>query len=104
MGNKYGAHRTEVDNIVFDSAREATRYVELKAMSQGGAIEDLEIHPEYPFILNGHKIGKYIADFAYFDREKEESIVEDVKGVKTAVYKLKKKLMLALWSIDILET
>ena len=67
-------------------------------MQQKGLIKDLCCQPVYELIPE-YKKGKrkcrkccYIADFSYFDNQLGKTIVEDVKGVKTDVYKLKKKL------------
>lgn len=100
--NKYGAQRTEVDGIVFDSKREAMRYATLKHAERAGMIRNLELQPKFDLTVNGVKIGSYRADFIYF--EDDQRVVEDSKGCRTAVYKLKKKLMLALYNIRIKET
>lgn len=100
--NKYRAKRTEVDGIVFDSKRESTRYQDLKAMQDLGLIHDLKLQVSYPLIVNGMKVATYRADFEYFAHG--EKVTEDAKGVLTPVYKLKKKLMLALHGISIRET
>ena len=108
--NKYGAVKTEVDGIKFDSKAEAKRYKELKLLEKVGEITDLELQVRYDFEINGVKLGFYKADFVYFVRlasslaESYGHTVEDVKGMKTPVYNLKKKLMLALHGIEILET
>lgn len=100
--NKYGNKKTEVDNIVFASKREATRYQDLKVMQREGLITGLTLQPKYPLEINGIKIGSYIGDFFY--TENGQRVVEDTKGVKTPVYKLKRRLMLALYGIHIRET
>jgi hypothetical protein len=100
--SKYHAHPVSIDNIRFDSKAESRRYLELKTLQQAGEISGLEIHPCYPLEVCGHKIGRYEADFSYIINGR--LVVEDVKGVKTDVYRLKKKLMLALHNIEILET
>ncbi len=106
--NKYGAVKTEVDGIKFDSKAEAKRYMELKLLEKAGEISGLQLQPRYDFSLNGVKIGFYKADFYYIDGDGVEvpykEVVEDVKGMKTPVYRLKKKLMKAMHGIDILET
>jgi hypothetical protein len=51
--------------------------------------------------VGGETICRYVADFVYVRDEKR--IVEDVKGLKTAVYKLKKRLMKAVHKIEIQE-
>ena len=100
--SKYHAVKTEIDGFVFDSRAEAARYQNLKLMERSGDIQGLSIHPVYPLVVNGERIGKYIADFLYTERGRK--IVEDVKGVKTPVYRLKKRLVKALYGIEILET
>ena len=100
--NKYGAKKTTVDNITFDSRAEATRYVLLKALFRAGEIRNLRLQPEFHFKLDGKKIFTYRADFAYFDKT-DQRIIEDVKGVKTAVYRLKKKLIESQFKIKICE-
>ena len=94
--NKYGAVKTTVDGIVFDSKREAVRYMELMVLQKNGQISRLELQPKYDCIIDGKKICTYRADFRYFT--KNGNIVEDVKGVKTPVYRLKKKLVEALYA------
>lgn len=110
--NKYNARKTIVDGIKFDSRKEAKRYVELKEMERKGLIRDLnlqvpfELIPSFTIFVDG-KIRKrrnirYIADFVYFENDKE--VVEDVKGRKTDVYKLKKKLFEYVYHMTIKET
>lgn len=93
--NKYRAIKTEVDGITFDSKREAARYMELVLLERAGEISRLELQPKYDCVVNGKKICTYKADFRYFDAN--GSVVEDVKGMKTPVYRLKKKLVEALY-------
>jgi hypothetical protein len=88
-----------IDNITFDSQAEARRYTELKALERVGSVTDIELQPEYElqpaFEHNGkrERAIKYRADFRYKIHGKE--IVEDVKGHRTEVYKLKRKLLLS---------
>ena len=98
--NKYRAIKTKVDGITFDSKKEANRYSMLKLLQGIGAIEHLELQPEYKVEINGRKICTYRADFRYIDKHAKgpdgqfgAMVVEDVKGVKTPVYRLKKKLV-----------
>ena len=108
--NKYYARKTEIDGIVFDSKHEAERYCELKLMARAGEIRELML--QYPFELipaqkdeKGRMIERpvcYIADFVYFDRD-GNLVVEDAKGMKTEVYKLKRKMMLYFKGIKIRE-
>ena len=101
--SKYRNKKTVVDGITFDSKREAARYCELKKRLATGAIRDLRLQPPYPFEVRGVKLGKYVGDFLYYDVASQRDVLEDVKGIKTAVYRLKKKLMLALYGIEIVE-
>ena len=100
---KYGNRKTELDGYIFDSGAEARRYEELKLLMRAGTIGRLEVHPRFDIVVNDVKIGFYKADFQYYDFETKQFIVEDVKGVKTAVYKLKKRLVEALYKIEIVE-
>jgi len=100
---KYGNRKTVVDGMAFDSAKEARRYGELKLLERAGQITGLEIQPAFRLVVNNCLICTYKADFTYQDAKKQR-IVEDVKGVKTPVYRLKKKLMLAIHGVEILET
>lgn len=99
---KYRNIPTVVDGIRFASKREAKRYSELKLMEKAGEILGLECQPRFKLIVNSRPIATYVADFTYRFRN-GLTIVEDVKGVKTAVYSLKKKLMLAIYGIAIRE-
>jgi hypothetical protein len=102
--HKYNAKRTVVDGHSFPSRREANRYAELKLMERGGVVTGLEIQVRYPLEVNGMLIAHYVADFKYFLVKERLWIVEDVKGFLTDTYRLKKKLVKALYGIDILET
>jgi hypothetical protein len=102
--HKYRAVKTEVDGITFDSKREARRYEELKLLVKANEIRGLELQPEYEVKVEGKKICVYRADFRYWDEREGRMIVEDVKGVKTPVYRLKKKLVEAIYRVQIKET
>ena len=97
--HKYRAKVTVIDGIRFDSKKEARRYTELKLLERAGKIKELKLQPVFllqeGFYRNGKAVRQitYRADFEYLD-EKGQRIVEDVKGVETQVYKLKKKLFL----------
>jgi hypothetical protein len=101
--SKYNAKRTDVDGIIFDSMAEARRYSNLKLLVRAGQITGLELQPQFPIVVNGKKICVYKADFRYFDTILQETIIEDVKGMQTAVYRIKKKLTEALYGIKITE-
>ena len=98
--NKYNSHPTEVDGIKFDSIRESQRYKELKLLEAAGEISHLELQPKVilqdKFKHKGKMIRAitYKADFAYFDERNKKSVIEDVKGMETDVFKIKKKMFL----------
>jgi hypothetical protein len=86
------------DGITFDSKKEMHRYRTLKGMQAQGLIK--YFLRRVPFHLPGGV--KYLADFlvVYKDRE---PVVEDVKGVKTAMYILKKKQVREIYGVEIQE-
>lgn len=103
--NKYGAVKTQVDGITFDSKGEAMRYLELKAMEEAGLIHELRLQVRFPLVIHGDYGSverEYRADFVYV--EDGIRVVEDFKGHKTREYLLKRDLMKALHGIEIRET
>lgn len=102
MKSKYRAIPTMIDNIRFASKKEAGRYCYLKWMLKVGRIRNLQIQPELEFWIDDKPIFKYRADFSYF--EGAQPVWEDVKGVRTPLYKLKKKIIEAHYKIQIRET
>src|SRR3989304_1189742 len=105
--SKYRNVRARVDGITFDSKREAARWLVLKAMEKAGEIIYLARQVKYLLAVNGVKITTYVADFKYWrstDAVVGPAVVEDVKGVRTEVYRLKKLLMKAIYRIEIKET
>lgn len=94
--NKYGAKRTVIDGIQFDSKMEAEYYRQLMLLQRAGVITDLELQPGFTlldsFTKNGKKVQGivYRADFKY--KEAGKTVVVDVKGVRTKDFNIKKKL------------
>lgn len=108
MPTKYGNVKTTIDGITFDSKHEATRYCELKYMERAGLIKDLKRQVKYeliPATYEGKKLIarsiSYIADFVYTENGK--TVVEDAKGCRTEVYKIKKKIMRWKYGVEIKE-
>ena len=101
--SKYKNVKTTIDGITFDSKKEATRYAELKLLARSGLIQNLRLQVPFELIpkQDGERAVKYITDFVY--TENGETVVEDVKGIKTDVYKIKKKLMLKVHGLRIKE-
>jgi hypothetical protein len=107
--SKYGNKRVEVDGITFDSQAEAKRYAELKLLEKAGQISDLKLQPRFPFYYQtgwtSELMFTYVADFSYVDNVPPHpiTVVEDVKGFRTPLYRLKKKLIEAQYGIAIIE-
>ena len=109
--SKYGNRKTAFDGKVFDSMKEANRYRELLILQRTGKIKDLDRQVKFTLLpsqkdANGKTIERpinYYADFVYTDTATNEQIVEDVKGIRTAEYIIKRKLMLSVYGIRIIE-
>ena len=93
--HKYYAQRTEVDGISFPSKAEAARYCQLKELERTGAIQDLERQPTFKFACGV----KYVADFVY--KKDGVKVIEDVKGQETAVFNLKRKLLIHEFGVEV---
>lgn len=103
VDNKYHARRIDLDGHEFDSKAEANRFLQLELMQRAGEIRDLELQPRFELIVNKVRIGRYTADFRYFDCRIQQTVVEDVKGVRTRDYILRVKLVKALYGIEVQE-
>lgn len=125
--HKYGAKATVIDGLTFASKKEARRYTELKLRLHAGDIRDLRLQPRYvlyPLILeqadvrnanagapSGRRlpVADYVADFQYEASDRGYGgvqwrlVVEDVKGVRTDIYKLKKRWFEAQYGITVVE-
>ena len=103
--SKYHSRKTEVDGIVFDSMKEARRYQELKLLQKAGLIYDLRLQERIEIIpkTDKYRARYYVCDFTYIDTEQKCKIYEDVKGVRTPVYLLKRAIMYWRHGIDIKE-
>jgi hypothetical protein len=97
--HKFNAVRTEVDGYSFASKAEARRYSELKMLEKAGQITGLVLQPRFPLhVSHGstrYPVGSYVADFAYHRVEAGgkvlHHVIEDVKGMKTPMYRWKKR-------------
>ena len=94
--NKYRNRKTLIKGILFDSEREGLRYLELLSREKTGEIQDLKLQEAFEIQPAFKKDGKryraiyYISDFSY--TENGRRVIEDVKGFKTAVFQLKRKM------------
>lgn len=104
--NKYHAKKSGG----YASRKEHRRAIELQTLQRAGIITNLREQVAYQLIPPQHDTsGKlieracsYIADFVYQDQQ-GNTIVEDTKGVRTDVYRIKRKLMLFRHGIIISE-
>ena len=119
---KYHAQGVEVDGIFFQSKWEASRYRTLKTLEGAGLVRNLRWQVPLPVFIRGIKVCDYIADFVYDERVGPALTVttinagecaiaynwlfciEDAKGVRTAVYLLKKKMIEATYGIEVRES
>lgn len=103
--SKYKNIKCKYDGVVFDSKAEASYYLShLKPRLDRGEISNLEFHPKVKCEIEGRHICYYTADFRYLDKLSESpqgavgcQVLVEVKGYKTDVYKLKIKLVRALY-------
>lgn len=110
--SKYNSRKTTVDGFTFDSKKEAKRYLELKQMEKDGLIHNLQLQvpfeliPSFEVVVDGKKrkrrAMRYICDFVY--EVNGTTVYEDVKGRKTDVYAIKKKLFEYKFKTTIKET
>lgn len=124
---KYHNRKSRINGIRFDSKKEACRYQELRLAEKAGVIKDLQRQVKFVLIpaqrekskevyQKGENKGKpkpgklierecsYYADFVYIDTKTGRIVVEDTKGMRTADYIIKRKLMLYVHSIRVKET
>jgi len=104
--SKYHNKRVTVDGITFDSVKEARRWQELRLMERAGEITLLARQVKIELVPKNNlfRAVYYVADFVYVDKRTGKTVYEDVKGVRTDVYKLKKKLLYWRHGIEIKET
>jgi len=125
--SKYGAKRVTVDGFNFDSKREAARYRELDLRQRAGDIRRLRLQPHYTlFVPVLHQLAlrdvnavaatterravcEYVADFEYEESDRGYGgvswalVIEDAKGVRTDIYKLKRRMFESQYDIQIKE-
>lgn len=100
--SKYSNERVTVGEQTFDSRREMERYHHLLILQRAGHIQQLQRQVEFilapAVVIGGRKRPplKYVADFTYVERGATVKTVEDVKGVITKEYRIKRHLMAAM--------
>jgi Protein of unknown function (DUF1064) len=106
--HKYGATVGEAGGIRFQSKAEAARWGELCLLERAKLIRELERQPAFPIVVTNPAgraviVAAYIADFRYTVVPEGIRVIEDVKGIETPLYRLKKKLVEAQYGITITE-
>jgi hypothetical protein len=107
---KYGNSKATLNGEKFDSRAELARYQVLLKLQHAGGISQLTRQVSFvlaPKAVVGGKLKRsliYRADFQYCDHATGRMVVEDVKGMLTEAYKIKRHLMKTLHGIDIVET
>lgn len=115
--SKYRNKKVELDGRIFDSMKEAAIYTEFKACQKTGEIDKFEMQKVFELIpaqyamkdVNGklkrscvERAITYRADFVVYYPDGEISVI-DAKGMKTDIYRIKRKLMLMVHKIAIKE-
>jgi hypothetical protein len=93
-----------VDGLRFDSRKEAARWGELCLLRDAGVISGLRRQVRIPIRVKGVTVCRYVADAVYIEGGRR--VVEDVKSPATrrlAVYRLKRRLLAAVYGIQIRE-
>jgi hypothetical protein len=96
---KFNANGRRIGDHWFPSKAEADRFEQLFEMQQRGIIAELEMQVPFPCMVNGQLVCTYVADFRYRIRPRQlgsRVLVEEVKGMRTNEYKIKRKLLAAL--------
>lgn len=94
-----------VEGIWFQSKKEGERWAVLVSLLRAGRISCLTRQRRFKLKVNGHLVCTYVADFVYIEAGRQ--VVEDVKSPvsrKLQPYPIKKKMMMAIYGIEIKET
>lgn len=104
--NKFGAKKTVYNNHLFDSKKEAARAAEINLLIKGGLVTKVEYQPRFDITVNNKKVAYYKADFKIYNSDGTITY-EDVKGYKKgsaySMFRLKKKLVEAIYGVKIIE-
>lgn len=100
--SKYGAKKTELDGVTYDSKAEAEYAAKLKLREKAGEVGGIEIQRPFPILINGFSVGVYRADFCFIDHKEDGRLrVIDVKGYDTPLSKFKRKCVEAFYRVKI---
>ena len=99
--SKYGNKKVAYDGLVFDSKHEYKYYLLLQTRQAKGEIDNLQLQPVFPIIINDKKVCKVILDFSFRETATGNVRFIDCKGFETPLSKLKKKLVEAQYAIEV---
>jgi hypothetical protein len=97
--SKYKSQKSVFDDITFDSKYEGRFYGELLIQQKAGLIKEIQRQVNIPLIVNGKIICTYKADFIVTYKNGDKELIE-TKGVQTPDFRIKWKLLDALWSVE----
>lgn len=103
--NKVTTLQIDGGKAIFDSRREADAFAKLRILERAECIRNLKRQVSIPLEVNGRKVCRYVADFTFEEWTEGawKPVIADAKGYPTAVYRLKKKLVLACLGMEIRE-
>lgn len=109
MPAKYSNKKTVIGDVSFDSRAEARRWGDLKLMERAGLIAGITLQPSYELAPSVKFTGatrakpalRYVGDFAYTDLKTGLLVIEDVKGVQTEAFIIKRHLMKSIHGLDV---
>jgi len=103
--NRYGKRKQVMgpDGRKYDSKKEMKRGQDLLMLERAGHIRNLQFQVRIPIVIGSVKViypsgrqMRYVSDFTYYDIDKREEIIEDVKmdsGFLTETYRIKRALI-----------
>lgn len=99
---KYGAKKTELDGVAYDSKAEANYAAMLKLRERAGEVAGVQIQRPFPILINGLSVGVYKADFCFIDHKEDGRLrIIDVKGFDTPLSRFKRKCVEAFYGVKV---
>lgn len=95
--NKYRNEKIQTDDGTFDSRLEYKEWLDLKLLMRAGKISSLKRQVKIKLGKSQKCKVSYIADFVYFDNDKNVWIIHDTKGYETTEFKIKLKWLLDMY-------
>lgn len=105
--SKYNNRKVTLDGKKFDSIKESFVYSQLKLREKAGEIKDLECQHKIPLVAHnfatgaGERFAWYVCDFKFYDLREARVRYVDAKGVKTAMFNMKARIVAACYGIQV---